>query len=167
MPPGHAVGAWLAAGALGHAWPPSARTSPVSPLSERPQPCPRPFRRALPHSCSLFSAQLFSRRARSWPAPPFAHRPLQGLLHGARRCWALGVNPGALDARCAGRAEGPKVRAGSPRAGTNELAPALSLSRAFAEPWPRWACRPLRARAGAGAGAAKDPARYGIYLSNT
>ena len=38
MPPGHAVGAWLAAGALGHVGGHSAETSPVIPPSERPQP---------------------------------------------------------------------------------------------------------------------------------
>ena len=49
VPPAHAVGGWLAAGALGHAQPPSAQTSPVSPLSEAPQPCLLPVRRPLPH----------------------------------------------------------------------------------------------------------------------
>ena len=54
MPPGHAVGGCLAVGALGHARPPSAPTSPWSPPSEAPQPCPLPvprrgscFRRSL------------------------------------------------------------------------------------------------------------------------
>merc|ERR1711938_393165 len=50
MPPGHAVGGCLAAGALGHARPPSAPTSPVTPPSEVPQPCPLPvWRLGSPH----------------------------------------------------------------------------------------------------------------------
>ena len=52
------------------------------------------------------------------PSAAFAHRPLQVSLHRARRYWALGAKLGALEERCAGGAEGPKVRAGSPRAGT-------------------------------------------------
>ena len=50
-------------------------------------------------------------RARSLPAAAFAHRPLEGSLRCARRCWALSFNPGALEARYGCGARTQKVRA--------------------------------------------------------
>ena len=98
-PPGHAVGAWCGAGALGHSGPGGGILRCFNPLRTRMH------RRALGLSSSgremSRSSPSASRagRASSWPAAPLAHRPLEGCLHCARRCRALRANPGALRAQ--------------------------------------------------------------------
>ena len=122
---------------LGVAWPRVLSATPSPPQPQRAHRPPREMRgiAARTHSPSLgrvnlgyYPAPSRARRARSWPAPPFAHRAQQGSLHQARRSWALSFNPGALEARNGCGARPQKVRALCPRAGA--LSWACALSRA-------------------------------------
>ena len=124
-PPAQAVGAWCAAGALGHSGAGGGLLRCFNSLRTWMH------RRSLGFassgremSRSLPSASRAG-RAQSRPAAAFALRPLQGSLHQARRCRALIFNPGALEAPCGCGGLTQKVRSRSPRAGMKKSASAL------------------------------------------
>ena len=114
-PPAQAVGAWCAAGALGHSGAGGGLLQCFNSLRTWMH------RRSLGFSKpgesmgkSLPSASRAG-RARSRPAAAFAHRSQQGSLHHGRRSRALVFNPGALEARSGCGARTQKVRARRPR----------------------------------------------------
>ena len=114
-PPAQAVGAWCAAGALGHSGAGGGLLQCFNSLRTWMH------RRSLAFESSgremSRSSQVIPRdgRARSRPAAAFAHRSQPGSLHHGRRSRALVFNPGALDARSGCGARTQKVRARRPR----------------------------------------------------
>ena len=114
-PPAQAVGAWCAAGALGHSGAGGGLLRCFNSLRTWMH------RRSLGFAssgCEMSkSLPVSSRagRARSRPAAAFAHRSQPGSLHHGRRSRALVFNPGALEARSGCGARTQKVRARRPR----------------------------------------------------
>ena len=64
-----------------------------------------------------FTSPSRAGRAQSGPVAPFAHRPLEGSLLSARRCWARRAIPGALWPSCDSGGRGQKTQALPARAG--------------------------------------------------
>ena len=137
MPPGHAVGAWLAAGALGHVGGHSAQTSPVSPPSERPQPFPLPVWSL----ARVASFRGLTRHRRELDRPEVArpHPLLTGLNrdHFIRRAdLGRSASTRARWMRAAAAERGRKKSGPSAHVPVRTLA-LCALSSAFVEAWPR------------------------------
>ena len=110
-PPAQAVGAWCAAGALSHSGAGGGTLRCFNSLWTRMHRRSLGFASSGHYMSRTFAIAFRAGRARSRPAAAFAHRPLEGSLRCARRCWALSFNPGALEAHYGCGARTQKVRA--------------------------------------------------------
>ena len=89
--------------------------------------------------------------------PTLCTQALAGMTSSRGQVLGAELQPGRDGSALRLRSAGKKSPGGQPARRYEEVGLCARLS-AFAEPWPRWACRPLRARAGAGAGAAAPAA---------
>ena len=149
-PPGHAVGAWLAAGALGHAQPHSTPTSPVTPLSEVPQPCPLPISRPGSPRFGRLCATVASCAGLKLARWTLCSQAYAGMTAPGARMLGARVHPGRAGCALRVRSSGGESP-GRQLARRYEKVGSCALSSTFVEAWPRGAYRPLRARGTPGA----------------
>ena len=166
VPPAHAVGGWLAAGALGHARAHSAQTSPVTPPSEVPQPCPLPVPR--PGSCHFggFAGTVASCAGLKLAPRTLCSQALAGMTSPGAQVSGAELQPGRAGSALRLRRADAKSPAPRPARRYEKVGLCARLS-AFAEPWPRWACRPLHARDGAGADAGATTAPESVQVQRS